>query len=58
MPEMIDMESTGLRISSGLANKHKQKHGLFSGFSLAVIIACEADKKPQIFLTISNQKVN
>ena len=34
---MIDMASTGLRISSRLANKPRKKYGLFAKFSLAVI---------------------
>ena len=37
MPEPIDLESTSLRISARLANKSKQKYGLFSKLSLAVI---------------------
>ena len=54
---MIDLESTGLRRSAGLANKHKQKYSLFDKFSLAVIVACELDKNPHIFLTIVNQHI-
>ena len=51
---MIDMASTGLRRSSRLNNKYKQKYGLFSKLSVAVIGACEVAKRPHKFLTIEN----
>ena len=54
MPKMFDLESTGLRISTRLANKTKQKYGIFSKFSLAVIGACDVANNLDIFLTISN----
>ena len=34
-----------------------KKCGLTAKFSLAFIVACEVAKKPQIFLTISNQHI-
>ena len=40
-----------------MANKPKQKYGLFAKFSLAVIGACEVAKNPQIFLTRANQRI-
>ena len=43
---MIDIVSTGLRRSVRLANKPKQKYGLFAKFSLAVIGACEVNNTP------------
>ena len=52
---MIDLESTGIKISARLANKPKQKHGLFDKFSLAFIEACEVDNSPHILLTRANQ---
>ena len=57
MPKMIDMASTGLMISSSLANKTRQKYGSFAKFSLAVIGACEVAKNPYIFLTRANQHI-
>ena len=47
---MIDMESTGLRISASLDNKTRQKYGLFATLSIAAIQSCEVDKNPNIFL--------
>ena len=45
---MIDLASTGLRISVSLDNKPKQKYGLFAKFSLEVIGKFEmAKKEPQ-----------
>ena len=38
---MIDLESTGLRISYRLYNKQKQKYGLFTKLSLAAVGLCE-----------------
>ena len=58
IPNMIYLESTGLRISASLANKHKQKYGLFAKFSLSVIGACEVANNPHIFLTIANQNIH
>ena len=57
IPNMIYLESTGLRISASLANKHKQKYGLFAKFSLSVIGACEVANNPHIFLTRSNKHI-
>ena len=57
MPKMIDLESTGLRRSSRLDKKLKQKYGLFDKFLLTVIGACEVYKNPHIFLTRSNQHI-
>ena len=48
---------TGLRIYVRLANKPKQKYGLFHTFSLAVIGAYEVAKNPHIFLTRANQHI-
>ena len=55
MPKMINLESTGIRIYSRLANKPRQKYGLFDKFSLTFIGACEAAKNPHIFITRANQ---
>ena len=52
MPQMIYLASTGLRRYDRLANKPKQKYGLFDKLSLALVLACEVDKNPHIFLTI------
>ena len=57
MPEPIDLESTSLRISARLANKSKQKYGLFSKLSLAVIGSGEVAKNSHIFLTRENQYI-
>ena len=57
MPNIIDMVSIGLRISTGLDNKLIQKYGLFEKFSLAVFGACEVDNNPHIFITRSNQQI-
>ena len=57
MPKIMDLESTGLRRSSRLDNKPKQKYGIFAKFSLEVIGACEVDKKPHISLTRANQHI-
>ena len=51
---MINLESTGISISDRLDNKPK-KYGSFDKFSLAVVGACEIDKKSHIFLTRENQ---
>ena len=42
---MLDMASTGLKISTILANKMKQKYSLFSKFLLSLFGACEIAKK-------------
>ena len=57
MPKIVDLGSTGLRRYYRLANKHKQKYGLFDKFALALIGECEVDKKPHIFLTRANQNI-
>ena len=57
MPKMIDLAPTGLRISARLANKIKQKYGLFAKLSLSVVGACEEANNTHIFLTISNQHI-
>ena len=48
MTKMIYIASTGLRRSARLDNNTKQKYGLFTKFSLAVIGACEVAKNPHI----------
>ena len=50
MPKMLDLESTFPSRSTRLADKHKQKCGLFVIISLALVGACEVDKNPHIFL--------
>ena len=57
MPKMTDMASTSIMIYASLANKTRQKYGLFDKLSLSVIGACEAAKNPHIFLTRENQYV-
>ena len=57
MPNMIDLGSTGLRRSAKLANKTRQKYGLFAKFLLSLIRACEVAKNPHIFITIANQNI-
>ena len=56
IPKMVDLASTGFRISSRLANKPKQKYGLYAKLSLSVIVACEVAKNTHIFLTRANQR--
>ena len=51
IPKTIDLESTGLKRSARLANKPKQKYGLFAKLSLSEIEACDGVKNPHIFLT-------
>ena len=48
IPNIIDMISTGIKRSSRLANKPKQKCVLFAKFSLAVIGSCGLAKNHQI----------
>ena len=57
IPNIIDLVSTGLRRAARLANKPKQKYGLFAKFYLSVIVSCEVDKNPHIFLTRSYQHI-
>ena len=54
---MINLASTCIRISARLANKSRQKYGLFDKFSLAVVGSCEVAKNPQIFLIRVNQHI-
>ena len=58
MPNMINLESTGLRRSTRLDNKPRQKYGLFYKFSLEVIVACDVAKNYNIFLTRANQPIH
>ena len=51
---MIDMESTGLMKSARLANKPKQKYGLFDKLLLLVVGEFEVAKKPHKFQTITD----
>ena len=53
MSKIINLASTGIRISAELANKTR-KYGLFAKFSSAVIGAWDVAKNPEIFLTRSN----
>ena len=57
MPNIINLSSPDLIISSRLANKTEQKYGLLSKLSLAVIGACEVAKNLHIFLTIAKQHI-
>ena len=54
MPKIIELVSTGLRRSASLDNKPKQKYGLFDKLLYSVIVECELDKNPHIFLNIEN----
>ena len=56
-PKMVDLASTGLRISTRLSNKPRQKYSLFDKLSLELIGACEVANNPHIFLTRSNQHI-
>ena len=47
--KMLGMEPTGLRRSARLANKPKQKYGLFAKLSLELIVSCEVDNNPTYF---------
>ena len=51
------MSSIGLRRYERLANKLRQKYGLFDKLSLAVIGSCELANNPHIFLTRENQDI-
>ena len=55
-PKMIDLASTGLSISTRLANKPKQQYDLCAKLSLEVLVAYEVAKNPHIFLTRENQQ--
>ena len=57
MPKMINIASTGAIKYYRLANKTKQKYSFFGKLSLAVIVSCEVDKNPHIFLTRENQHI-
>ena len=57
MPKIIDLASTGLRRYARLANKPRQKYGLFAKFSLAVIGAYDVDKNLHIYIIIANQHI-
>ena len=57
MSKMFDMASTGISKNERLANKPKQKYGLFAKFSLSVIISCDVAKNPHVFLTRSKQHI-
>ena len=57
MPNMIDLESTCLMRSIMLANKPRQKYGLFAKLSLAVIVSCDVANNPHIFLNRANQHI-
>ena len=48
---MIDLSSTGLRRPTRLANKSRQKYGLFDKLSIAVIVSFEEANNPCIFIT-------
>ena len=51
------MASTDTRRSARLANKQKQRNGLFDKLSLIVVGECELAKKTHILLTRSNQHI-
>ena len=57
IPNIINLAPTGIRKSARLANKPRQKYGLFTKFSLAVIGSCYGAKKFHIFITIANQHI-
>ena len=54
MPKMVDLASTDLRRFARLANKPRQKYGLFSKLSLELIGACDVDKNSHTFLAREN----
>ena len=61
IPKMIDIAQTDIRRYTRLANKPKQKYGIFDKSSFSLIGACEATKNPYIFITRSNghlQEIN
>ena len=55
MSYMINLASTGIWRSARLANTPRQKYGLFSKFSLALIGAYEVAMNPHIYITRSTQ---
>ena len=57
MPRIIDLGSNGLRISVRLANKTKQKYGLFYKLASTLVGSCEMANNPHIFLTEANQHI-
>ena len=57
MANIVDLATTGLRISSRLDNKPKQKYGFFSKLLLEGVEACGMAEKYHIFLTRSNQHI-
>ena len=54
---MIDPVPAGIRRYARLANKPRQKYGLFAKFPLEVIGEFEVDKNPHIFITLANQHI-
>ena len=54
---MIDMASTGLKISERFSNKPIKKMVYFQNFSSALIGAYEVDNNPHIFLIRVNQHI-
>ena len=57
MPKIVCLAPTVLIRSDSLANKVKQPYGILAILSHAVIVAFEVDKRPQIFITRSNQHI-
>ena len=57
MPNITNLESTGIRRYARLANKTQNKYALIGELSLEVIGECDVAKNPQIFLTIPNQNI-
>ena len=57
MPKNIDMASTGPRRTAILANKRRQKYGLFAKLLLAVVGEYEVAKNPHIFLIGANHHI-
>ena len=54
IPNMINLASTSLSISSMLDNKPKQEYDLFYKLALSVVEACDVDKTKHIFLIRAN----
>ena len=54
---MTDMASSSLGRATRLPNKPLKKYDLSAKLSLVVIGACEVDKNPHIFLTVSNKQI-
>ena len=57
MPKIINLESTGIRISAMLVYKSRLKYGLFAKFLLTVIRLYEVAKNPHTYLTRENQHI-